>query len=74
MSKIRNSEIIKGFGKMWVVSKFGIENRQYAYSIPARKLGKDWRTRMQSKDWVCLYDFQNALIFAREYFHVEKGK
>ena len=75
MKSYEVSPIIKQFG-IWVVTSYGLECLWHYYPIEGCRLVNDtepWVSHMADKTWVyetweCLRNFEEALMFAREYF------
>ena len=72
IKRLEISPIIKRFG-IWVVTTYGLECLWQYYPIEKSRLNELWISHMAGKRWVhewwgCLRSFEEALMFAREYF------
>jgi hypothetical protein len=66
VNRFEISPIIERFGT-WVVTTYGIECLSIHYPIEADRVNEtDWGSHMQTKKWVVIDDFINALYYARE--------
>lgn len=64
--RLEVSPIIKRFGT-WAVTTYGVECLSTHYAFQFNRVNEtDWISHLQTKTWIVIDDFVNALYYARE--------